>query len=100
GMNESLVVDHVISATGYRTDMRRVPFLSRALCDAIAPHGPHPVLSDSFETAVPGLFVVGPAAMDNFGPLMRFMVGAEFAAPRAAARLERKLGATSARRAA
>jgi thioredoxin reductase len=100
GRNESLVVDHVIAATGYRTDMRRVPFLSRELCDAVAPFGPHPVLSDSFETPVPGLFVAGPAAMDNFGPLMRFMVGAEFAAPRAAARLERKLGATSARRAA
>jgi hypothetical protein len=31
---------------------------------------------------------------------MRFMVGAEFAAPRVAARLERKLGAMSSRNAA
>ena len=32
GKHESLVVDHVISATGYRTDMRRVPLpLARAL---------------------------------------------------------------------
>jgi hypothetical protein len=38
--------------------------------------------------------------MYNFGPLMRFMVGAEFAAPRVAAALERRLGRTAGRRAA
>jgi hypothetical protein len=80
--------------------MRRVPFLPDALCKAIAPGGATPVLSDSFETPVSGLFVAGPAAMDSFGPLMRFMVGAEFAAPRVAARLERRLVGMSLRRAA
>jgi hypothetical protein len=100
GKTEALVVDHIISATGYRTDMRRVPFLSHEICAAVAPFGPQPILSDSFETPVPGLFVAGPAAMGSFGPLMRFMVGAEFAAPRVAAQLERKLGGASSQRAA
>jgi thioredoxin reductase len=100
GKIESHLRDHVIAATGYRTDMRRIPFLSAELCGRIAPEGPHPVLSDSFETPVPGLFAVGTAAMEAFGPLMRFMVGAEFAAPRVAARLERRLGHTQEQRAA
>jgi thioredoxin reductase len=100
GKTEALVVDHIISATGYRTDMRRVPFLSHEIRTAVAPFGPQPILSDSFETPVPGLFVAGPAAMSSFGPLMRFMVGAEFAAPRVAAHLERKLGGASSQRAA
>jgi hypothetical protein len=38
--------------------------------------------------------------MHNFGPLMRFMVGAEFAAPRVAGALHRKLGRTFEKRAA
>jgi len=49
---------------------------------------------------VPGLYFTGPAAANSFGPLMRFMVGAEFAAPRLAAHLARKLGATRLARAA
>jgi cation diffusion facilitator CzcD-associated flavoprotein CzcO len=100
GENEPLVADHLIAATGYRTDMRKVPFLSPELCDRIAPQGPYPILTDTFETPVPGLFAVGTAAMDSFGPLMRFMVGAEFAAPRVASRLARKVGAQTSQRAA
>ena len=48
-------------------------------------------MSDNFETSVPGLYAIGLSAMEMFGPLMRFMVGAEFAAPRVAAHLDRKM---------
>jgi hypothetical protein len=58
------------------------------------------LLSDTFETAVKGLYAVGLAAMYNFGPLMRFMVGAEFAAPRVATSLDRRLGRSGESRAA
>jgi hypothetical protein len=37
------------------------------------------------------LFFVGPAAANSFGPLMRFMVGAEYVAPRIAPRLARRV---------
>jgi hypothetical protein len=50
-------------------------------------HTPH--LTDHFETSVPGLYATGPLAAYAFGPLMRFMVGAEYAAPRIAAHLMR-----------
>jgi len=100
GKREKLAFDHVVAATGYHPDMRRVPFLSRDLCERITLPDGSPVISDSFETPARGLFVTGPAAMSSFGPLMRFMVGAEFAAPRVAGRLERKLGAMETQRAA
>ena len=83
------VADHVIAATGYRPDLRRLSFLDPVLRDRIA-HVEHtPKLSDHFETSVPGLYAVGVLSANTFGPLMRFMVGAEYAAPRLAERLIR-----------
>jgi hypothetical protein len=40
------------------------------------------VLSSMFESSVPGLYFVGLAAANTFGPLMRFAFGARFAAER------------------
>jgi cation diffusion facilitator CzcD-associated flavoprotein CzcO len=100
GAQETINFDHVVAATGYHPDMRRVPFLSKNLCERVTLADGSPILSDGFETSVRGLFVTGPAAMNSFGPLMRFMVGAEFAAPHIAGRLERKLGSASVSRAA
>jgi thioredoxin reductase len=100
GREEIVTCDHVIAATGYRPDMRRLPFLSRDLCDRIAPSRATAILSEKFETPVAGLFVMGPAAINSFGPLMRFMYGAEFAAPHIANYLEKKLAVPNAQRAA
>jgi hypothetical protein len=84
-----IVADHIIAGTGFRPDLRRLPFLESSLREEIAhlEHTPH--LTDHFETSVPGLYVTGPLAANAFGPLMRFMVGAEYAAPRLAAHLSR-----------
>jgi thioredoxin reductase len=94
---ETLSVDHVIAATGYQPDLDRLPFLAPSLNEKIARSKRSPLVSDRFETSVPGLYAIGLAAMDMFGPLLRFMVGAEFAAPRLAAHLERKRMTTTAR---
>jgi thioredoxin reductase len=88
---ETLAVDHVIAATGYDPDLDRLAFLDPALNVKIARSKRSPLVSDRFETSVPGLYATGLAAMDMFGPLLRFMVGAEFAAPRLAAHLDRSL---------
>jgi thioredoxin reductase len=84
-----VVADHVVAGTGFRPDLRRLPFLESSLREEVAQieHTPH--LTDNFETSVPGLYVMGPLAANAFGPLMRFMVGAEYAAPRLAAHLNR-----------
>ena len=101
GAEELLACDHVIAATGYRVDMGRIPFLAPKLRSNIAlTAGGSPFVFDNFETSVDGLYTIGLTAMDMFGPLLRFMVGAEFVAPRLAAHLERVVARNTARHAA
>ena len=95
GTQRVIAADHVIAATGYRPDLAKLPFLAPVLRATIAQVQNTPVLSDNFETSAKGLYVTGPAAANAFGPLMRFMYGAEFAAPRLAQHLARRLGAQS-----
>jgi cation diffusion facilitator CzcD-associated flavoprotein CzcO len=92
GTEREVLADHVIAATGYRPDVDRLPFLSDSLRADIRTHSHMPVLSKHFESSVPRLYFVGPPAVNTFGPLMRFMVGAEYAAPVVAHRLRRQVG--------
>jgi cation diffusion facilitator CzcD-associated flavoprotein CzcO len=92
GSLEQISCDHVITATGYRPDTRRMRFLSPALRSRIGSTRNTPIVSDNFETPANGLYVIGPAVIDSFGPLMRFMVGAEFIAPRLGNHLAKMLG--------
>jgi pyruvate/2-oxoglutarate dehydrogenase complex dihydrolipoamide dehydrogenase (E3) component len=84
------VTDHVIAATGYSPDVDRLAFLSEGLRKGIRTHSGMAVLNGSFESTVDGLYIVGPAAANSFGPLMRFMVGAEYTAPLVAGRIARR----------
>jgi len=90
GEKSELRADHVIAATGFASDLDRLPFLAPSLRSSIARVGAMPELSYRFESSAPGLSFVGPVAAGSFGPLMRFMVGAEFAAPRVAKALTRR----------
>jgi thioredoxin reductase len=90
GTRREVVTDHVIAATGYSPDVQRLGFLSDGLRASIRTHARMPVVSTGFESSVPGLYFVGPPAVNSFGPLMRFMVGAEYTAPVVARRLARK----------
>jgi thioredoxin reductase len=74
--------EHVIAATGYRADVRRLPFLSAGITSQLKLFNNVPELSSHFESSVPGLFFVGPAAVDSFGPVLRFACGAGFTAKR------------------
>ncbi len=83
GVGEStLIVDHVIAATGYRVAMQRLPFLHASLRQRLRCVEDTPVLKRSFEASVPGLYVVGLASANCFGPLTRFAYGAAFTARR------------------
>jgi hypothetical protein len=48
-----------------------------------------PELSSHFESSVPGLLFVGSAAVDSFGPVLRFACGAGFTAGRVSNHLAR-----------
>jgi lysine/ornithine N-monooxygenase len=77
-------VDHVLLATGYDVDISRYTFLAPALLDEIDRRGGYPKLRRSFLTSAPGLRIVGAPAAWSYGPLMRFVAGTEFTAPRVA----------------
>ena len=74
------LVDHVLMATGYRIDVRKYEFLSASLLSALRLIGGCPVLGRGFESSVPGLHFLGAPAVWSYGPLMRFVAGADFAA--------------------
>ena len=100
GAKTTIVADHVVAATGYKPDLARLPFLDAELRGAIAQVEGTPALSDNFESSVPDLYFIGLAAANSFGPLLRFMFGAEFAAPRLAAHLRRRVAASFSKKAA
>jgi FAD-dependent urate hydroxylase len=67
-----LETDHVLLATGYRVDMRRVPYLP----DDIELADGFPVLDEDFQTSLPGLYVPGFPSTRDFGPFFGFVAGA------------------------
>ena len=74
-------VDHALCATGYLVDIARYPFLPNELLARINRVNGQPRLSPTFESTVPGLHFAGATSAWSHGPLMRFVAGAEFAAP-------------------
>jgi thioredoxin reductase len=85
------IVDHVVAATGYKIDVRRLPFLSEAIRTDLKSIEHAPILSSNFESSVPGLYFVGAASANNFGPLVRFAFGAKFTARRISSHLKNAL---------
>lgn len=77
-----LHTEHVIAATGYRFGLDRLPFLSPELKSKVRTVAQAPVLSRNFECSVPGLYFTGVASGVYFGPVMRFLVGADYTARR------------------
>jgi hypothetical protein len=55
--------------------------------------GTTPRLSSRFESSIEGLFFAGAISAASFGPAMRFVAGAEFAARRISGHLARDLRA-------
>ncbi len=79
---KELSVDHVIAATGYKVKLSRIHFLDESLRQQLRGVEDTPVLSRNFESTVPGLYMVGLASSNSFGPLTRFAYGAKFTAKR------------------
>lgn len=80
GTERTISADHVIAATGYKVDLERLEFLNSEIRSQLKTVDRTPVLSSGFESSVAGLYFVGVAAANSFGPVMRFAYGAEFAA--------------------
>jgi FAD-dependent urate hydroxylase len=79
-----LEVDHVLLATGYQVDIKRLPMLHPALLAKVQTYQDAPVLNSWFESSVPRLYFLGISSLQSHGPLNRFVVGTDAAARRVA----------------
>jgi thioredoxin reductase len=91
GQDQELVVDHVVGATGFKVAISKLKFLDEALRQQISTIQDTPILSSNFESSVPGLYMVGIASANSFGPLTRFAFGAKFSAKRISSHLARAI---------
>ena len=91
GSTREILTDHVIAATGYKVNIDRLAFLDSGIRSKLKCVNSTPILSSNFESSVPGLYFVGIAAANSFGPVMRFAFGAGFAAERLTKTMMRSL---------
>jgi FAD-dependent urate hydroxylase len=89
GSLRNVEVDFVIAGTGYDVNVSRLKFLDLEILDRIHRTEQAPTLNINFESSVPGLHFTGPLSFMCFGPLFRFVTGAEVTARRLAHRLSR-----------
>ncbi|HEX3957548.1 MAG TPA: NAD(P)-binding domain-containing protein [Trebonia sp.] len=74
-----LSVDRIVLATGYKADLGRVPYLAEML-DRIEVSDGFPVLDETFQTSLPGLYLPGFVGTRDFGPFFGFTRGCPAAA--------------------
>jgi cation diffusion facilitator CzcD-associated flavoprotein CzcO len=74
-----LTVDRIVLATGYKGDLSRVPYLAGVL-GFIEVAGGFPVLDETFQASLPGLYLPGFTGTRDFGPFFGFTKGCPAAA--------------------
>jgi hypothetical protein len=89
GNIQEVGADHVIAATGYRTDMTRLPFLGDQMLPGLrnVPGTGSSIVGRDYQSTIPGLYFMGPAVAPTMGPVMRFVFGSEHAATTVARQL-------------
>ncbi|MHB8623740.1 MAG: NAD(P)-binding domain-containing protein [Sulfuricaulis sp.] len=87
GAKREVITDHVVAATGYRIDLRRLTFINAELSKQLRSVNFTPILTSNFESSIPGLYFVGSMSANSFGPVMRFVFGVSFTARRLCAHL-------------
>jgi thioredoxin reductase len=77
----SVAFDRIVLATGYKADLARVPFLAAGnLLPLVACDNGRPLLDDTLQSTVRGLFVTSFLATRDFGPFFAFTVSARTSA--------------------
>ena len=74
-----MTVDHIILATGYKTDINKLPFLqSGNLMEDLIIEDGYPVLDKTYQTNIYGLFMTNTLATRDFGAFFGFTVGSNY----------------------
>ncbi len=68
-------VDHIILATGYKSDIRKLNYIDPSLCQHVQQRDGYPFLNKWFESSVPHLYFAGSLSGYDFGPLCRHIIG-------------------------
>jgi cation diffusion facilitator CzcD-associated flavoprotein CzcO len=85
---QSLVVDHILLATGYKVDMTRIAFLRDGnLWPGLELNDGYPCLDTNLQSSHRGLFITGQPAVRDFGPFFGFTVSVRASAERIGAAL-------------
>jgi len=92
GAERALDVDHVVAGTGFVPDVDRLEYLDPELRRRIRRLERGPALSMNFESSVPGGYFIGPITALGFGPIFRFVAGADYTAPALARHLAGRTG--------
>ena len=87
GQMKTVAADVVIAGTGYDADVSRLGFLDPDIRNSLKCIERAPDLDAHFGSSVSGLYFLGPLSFMCFGPLFRFVCGAEVAVPRLARHL-------------
>jgi hypothetical protein len=80
GGGRDVIADHVIAATGYRIDLKRLEFLPDAMRSSLRSVGGSAAVGGDYQSSVPGLYFIGPSVAPSMGPVMRFVFGSKHAA--------------------
>ena len=83
GSEQLITVDHVVAGSGYTLHIDRLSFFDPALRSHIVQQNGAPD---------PGVYFIGPLSQMSFGPLFRFVVGADYSARTLSAHLARQTG--------
>jgi len=81
---KTLWADHVLLATGYGVDLDKLTMIDASLRRSIQTRDGMPLLSQWFESTVPGFYFSGLTSLRAFGPIYRFVAGCAPAARRVA----------------
>jgi len=88
----SIAFDRAIYATGYKPDLRRIPFIAAGNVErTIATRNAVPVLDANLQSSLPGLYFTSMLAVQDFGPFFAFTVSARTSARMIAGDIERRL---------
>jgi hypothetical protein len=78
---ETLFVDQIILATGYKVNIAQLPILASGnILPELKTRNGFPDLDDHFQTSIPGLFITSMPASQDFGPFFGFTVAVRAAA--------------------
>jgi FAD-dependent urate hydroxylase len=89
--NRVVRADHVILATGYQVDIRKLPMFTSPLISNIQTYQNAPILNNHFESTLSGLYFVGISSVSSFGPFYRFVAGTHATAGRISSSVVKKV---------